>query len=59
MGLRRLSVTPRAIPEVKTQIRQLALAELEGVVDGCLSMPTAGDVEESLEAFLAKRAAAG
>jgi phosphotransferase system enzyme I (PtsI) len=59
MGLRRLSVTPRAIPEVKTQIRQLALAELEGVVDGCLSLPTAGDVEESLEAFLAKRAAAG
>ena len=52
MGLRRLSVTPRAIPEVKTQIRNLALADLEGVVDKCLTMSTADEVEGCLETFL-------
>ncbi len=58
MGLRRLSVSPRAIPEVKTQIRQLSLGDLEGVIGKCLTMSSADEVESCLENFLAKQASA-
>jgi len=54
MGLRRLSVSPRAIPEVKTQIRQLSLGDLEDVVDKCLTMSSADQVESCLESFLSR-----
>ncbi len=54
MGLRRLSLSPRAIPEVKTQIRQLSLRDLEGVVGKCLTMASASEVESCLDSFLAK-----
>ena len=54
MGLRRLSLSPRAIPEVKTQIRQLSLEDLSGVADKCLTFSTADQVEECLESFLSK-----
>lgn len=55
MGLRRLSVTPRAIPGVNAQIRQLALRDLSEVVDECLRMATAGEVESCLEKFLVRQ----
>lgn len=54
MGLRRLSLSPRAIPEVKTQIRQLSLGDLEGVVGKCLTMSSADEVERCLDAFLSR-----
>ena len=54
MGLRRLSVSPRAIPEVKTQIRRLSLSDLEGVVGKCLTMASASEVEHCLEEFLTR-----
>ena len=57
MGLRRLSVSPRAIPDVKTQIRRLSLADLEGVVGKCLGMSSADQVESCLDAFLERLAA--
>ena len=55
MGLRRLSVSPRAIPDVKTQIRQLSFSDLEGVVGKCLSMSSTTEVESCLENFLSKQ----
>jgi phosphotransferase system enzyme I (PtsI) len=59
MGLRRLSVSPRSIPDVKTQIRQLALGDLEGVVGKCLTMSSADQVESCLDRFLEKLAVVG
>ena len=52
MGLRRLSLSPRAIPEVKTQIRELSLRDLAGVSEKCLNFSTADEVEACLEDFL-------
>ncbi len=54
MGLRRLSLSPRAIPEVKTQIRELSLQDLAGVSEKCLSFSTADEVEVCLEDFLSR-----
>jgi phosphotransferase system enzyme I (PtsI) len=59
MGLRRLSISPRAIPEVKTQIRALSLSDLEGVVGKCLTMASADDVESCLETFLSQQSVVG
>ena len=52
MGLRKLSVTSRAIPEVKTQIRQLDMDEMEGLYEHCMSFSTAGQVETFLKEYL-------
>ena len=52
MGLRTLSVTSRAIPEVKSRIRQLSMSELESVVEQCLKLSSAAQVETYLEEFL-------
>ena len=52
LGLRRLSVSPRIIPEIKTQIRGLAVAELTRLSERCLESSTAQEVEEHLERFL-------
>ena len=54
MGLRRLSLSPRSIPEVKTRIRELSLEDLSGVSEKCLTFSTAGEVEECLENFLSR-----
>ena len=53
LGLRRLSMSPRLVPMVKTRIRELVVGELEGMVDRCLTFRTAGEVEHCLEEFLA------
>ena len=58
LGLRLLSISPRAIPEVKTQIRQISLGDLAGVLEKCLSMSSADEVESCLDAFLAQQPAA-
>jgi phosphoenolpyruvate-protein phosphotransferase (PTS system enzyme I) len=52
LGLRRLSVSPRAIPEVKAWIRDRSAAELAELAAGCLKHATAGEVQSHLdEAF--------
>jgi phosphotransferase system enzyme I (PtsI) len=52
LGLRRLSVSPRRIPEIKTWIRETSAAELAEVTEGFLSLATAADVQRHLESFL-------
>ncbi|MDX1999748.1 MAG: phosphoenolpyruvate--protein phosphotransferase [Thermoanaerobaculia bacterium] len=52
LGLRRLSVTPRLLPQIKTRLRSLAVADLRELAESCLDLPTAADVEARLDAFL-------
>ena len=49
LGLRRLSMSPRQIPEVKTWIRETSLAEIQALVDRCLQYSTAGEVQQHVE----------
>ncbi len=60
LGLRRLSMSPRAIPGIKTQIRELAAGDLAGLAERCAGLATAAEVQETIDAFLdaAGRAAA-
>jgi phosphotransferase system enzyme I (PtsI) len=51
LGLRRLSVSPRRIPEVKAVLRDLRLADLQQLVKECMALPTGEQVEERLRAF--------
>jgi phosphotransferase system enzyme I (PtsI) len=53
LGLRRLSMSPRVVPGVKTRVRDLAVEELECLAERCAGRSTAGEVEECLETFLA------
>jgi phosphotransferase system enzyme I (PtsI) len=48
LGLRRLSLTPRSIPTLKTRLRELRVSDLEELAERCLAAPTAGEVEEIL-----------
>lgn len=59
MGLRRLSVSPRSIPEIKSQIRSLEVRELEEATERCLTMGSAAEVERCLDSYLAKSARDG
>ena len=56
MGLRRLSVSPRSIPEIKTQIRKLEVRALEEATERCLTMGSAAEVERCLDNYLARQA---
>ena len=56
MGLRRLSVSPRSIPGIKSQIRSLEVQELEEAADRCLTMGSAAEVERCLDTYLARQA---
>lgn len=49
LGLRRLSMSPRQIPEVKTWIREASISELSALVERCLQYSTAGDVQQHIE----------
>jgi len=49
MGLRRLSLSPRMIPVVKTRIRELNVAEMASVAEQCLRCGTAQEVEDLIE----------
>ena len=52
LGLRRLSMSPRQIPEVKTWIREATIGELSDLSLRCLEHSTAGEVQRHLEGFL-------
>ncbi len=54
MGLRRFSVTPSAIPEVKNICRTVTLAECEAVAERALAMENARDVKSFLKEELKK-----
>jgi phosphoenolpyruvate-protein phosphotransferase (PTS system enzyme I) len=52
LGLRRLSMSPRLVPAVKTRVRELDVEELEGMVARCLTFRTAAEVEHCAEEYL-------
>ncbi|MBV8199391.1 MAG: phosphoenolpyruvate--protein phosphotransferase [Acidobacteria bacterium] len=51
MGLRRLSMSPRRIPEIKTWLRRMAAGELAELALRCMSFSTAGEVQQQVERF--------
>lgn len=52
MGLRRLSMSPRVVPEIKTRIRGMSAARLAEIAAECLAFGTAGEVQQHLESSL-------
>jgi phosphotransferase system enzyme I (PtsI) len=52
MGLRRLSMSPRVVPEIKTRIRELSAARLAELAEECMAFGTAAEVQQHLETFL-------
>jgi phosphotransferase system enzyme I (PtsI) len=55
LGLRRLSVTPSAIPEVKNVCRSVKIAECEALAARVMTMENARDVKSHLKEELRKR----
>jgi phosphotransferase system enzyme I (PtsI) len=53
MGLRRLSMSPRRIPEIKTWLRRMSAAELAELAERCMCYSTAGEVQQHVESFFA------
>jgi phosphotransferase system enzyme I (PtsI) len=53
MGLRRLSMSPRRIPEVKTWLRRMSAAELAELAERCMCYSTASEVQQQVESFFA------
>ena len=51
MGMRRLSMSPRRIPEVKTCLRRSAAADLVELAERCMGFSTAGEVQQHVESF--------
>jgi phosphotransferase system enzyme I (PtsI) len=49
LGLRRLSVSTRAIPEVKTCIRESSMSDLTRLAQDCLQYATAEEVQKHLD----------
>ena len=56
LGVRRLSLSPRRVPEIKTRLRELDADFLQEHVRRCSELPTAADVEEYLGQVFAQRA---
>ncbi|MEL7060717.1 MAG: phosphoenolpyruvate--protein phosphotransferase [Acidobacteriota bacterium] len=48
-GLRRLSTSPRQVPNIKRRVRELHLEGLESLVRRCADLPTQADVEALLD----------
>jgi len=53
LGLRRLSMSPRQIPEVKTWLRETKAADLADLAASCMGYCTAAEVQEHLESHFA------
>jgi phosphoenolpyruvate-protein phosphotransferase (PTS system enzyme I) len=51
LGLRRLSMSPRQIPEVKTWIREARVSDLTDLASRCLEHSTAAEVQNHLDSF--------
>jgi len=52
LGLRRLSVSPRVVPTIKTRIREHSAAELASLAEQCMAFRTAAEVQQHVESFL-------
>ena len=52
LGLRRLSMSPRVVPEIKTRVRASSLPDLERLAEECLDFATAAEVERHLQSAL-------
>jgi phosphotransferase system enzyme I (PtsI) len=59
LGLRRLSMGPRVVPEIKTRVRAAAMPDLERLAAECLDLATAAEVERHLESALGGLVAVG
>jgi phosphoenolpyruvate-protein phosphotransferase (PTS system enzyme I) len=55
LGIRRLSLSPRRVPAIKTRLRELDAEYLQEHVRHCTDLATAADVEEYLESVLQPR----
>jgi phosphotransferase system enzyme I (PtsI) len=53
LGLRRLSITPRALPEIKARVRSLEVRRLTALAERCLDASSAAEVEALLASELA------
>ena len=53
-GLRRLSVSPRKVPDVKRCIRGLDLQPLASIVETCSNLPTVKEIEAYLRSALSQ-----
>ena len=52
LGLRRLSMSPRQIPEVKAWLRETTLSSLQEMAERCMEHGTAAEVQQHLDSFL-------
>ena len=52
LGIDRLSLSPRRVPEIKTRIRELDVGQLQAHVERCLELTSASDVEEYMTGVL-------
>jgi len=55
LGLRELSMNAVAIPEVKSVVRGAKQSELNDLAEASINMPTAGQVTEAVDTYLAQR----
>ena len=55
LGVRELSVVPAAIPELKSQIRSLRIADCEKLAQSCLGLGSAAEVRGMVERFAGER----
>ena len=55
LGVRELSVVPAAIPELKSQIRSLRMADCEKLAQSCLGLGSAAEVRGMVERFVGDR----
>jgi len=51
LGLRRLSMSPRQIPEVKTWLREATASGLADLAASCMEYSTAAEVQENLDSY--------
>jgi phosphotransferase system enzyme I (PtsI) len=58
LGIRELSMSPAAIPRVKSALREVPAARAQAAVKACLGLPTAGEIEWTLRNELGGAAAA-
>ena len=52
LGLRRLSVSPRVVPTIKTKIREHSAADLASLAEQCMAFRTAAEVQQHVESYL-------
>jgi phosphotransferase system enzyme I (PtsI) len=57
LGARELSMTPAAVPRVKSVVRGADVGELRALVEECLALPTATAIERTLRGALTARLA--